>query len=181
MTIQKKTETKVKCPRWDKDENVKNFLSRLKRWNEVEKGKGKYLQLLESLAESDRKSEKQRIELEEQNGMINPEDENVVPDIIEKMTKWFGKTKVDEASDAWRDFKDIKRKIDEKIDEFLLRLETAESKLRNTAVELPNLILVLQLIEAANVSIDQIRSETQSWWIRPLLSQYSFCDSIYII
>ena len=74
MTIQKKTETKVKCPRWDKDENVKNFLSRLKRWNEVEKGKGKCLQLLEALAESDRKSEKQRIELEEQNGIIDPED-----------------------------------------------------------------------------------------------------------
>ena len=25
ITIQKKTETKVKCPRWDKDENVKTF------------------------------------------------------------------------------------------------------------------------------------------------------------
>ena len=66
MTLQRKTETRVKCPRWDKDENVKNFLSRLKRWNEVEKGKGKYLQLLEALAESDRKVEK----LEEHNIFI---------------------------------------------------------------------------------------------------------------
>ena len=67
ITIQKKTETKGKCPRWDKDENFKNFLCRLKRWNKVEKGKGKYLQLLKSLGASDRKSEKQKVEMEEHN------------------------------------------------------------------------------------------------------------------
>ena len=50
-----KSETKVKCPKWEKEENVKNFINRLKRWNDVEKGKEKYLQLLESLQESDRK------------------------------------------------------------------------------------------------------------------------------
>ena len=27
LSIQKKTETKVKCPKWEKEENVKNFLS----------------------------------------------------------------------------------------------------------------------------------------------------------
>ena len=46
LKIQKQSETKVKCPRWEKEENVKNFLNRLKRWNSVENGKGKYLQLL---------------------------------------------------------------------------------------------------------------------------------------
>ena len=49
MKIQKSNETKVKCPKWEQEENVKNFLSRLESWNEIEKGKGKYLQLLEGL------------------------------------------------------------------------------------------------------------------------------------
>ena len=155
ITIQKKTETKVKCPRWDKDENVKNFLCRLKRWNEVEKGKGKYLQLLESLGASDRKSEKQRVELEEHNGLIDPEDENIIIEIITKMTKWFWKTKVDEASDTWRAFKNIKRMKIEKIDKYLLRFETAESKLNNSATELPNQILALQLLDTINVDENQ--------------------------
>ena len=87
MKVQRQTETKVKCPRWEKDENVKNFL----------------LQLLDS----ERRNEKQRIELEEQNGILNPENENIIQDIIEKMQKWYGKTKTEEASDAWRDFRRI--------------------------------------------------------------------------
>ena len=82
LKIQKQSETKVKCPRWEKEENVKYFLNRLKRWNSVEKGKGKYLQLLESLLDSGRKSEKQRIELEEQND-LDPESENIIIDIVE--------------------------------------------------------------------------------------------------
>ena len=77
----------MKCPKWEKEENVKNFLSRLKRWNEIEKVKGKYLQLLEALSESNRMDEKQRIELEEQNAFVNPEAESVITDIIEKMNK----------------------------------------------------------------------------------------------
>ena len=158
MKIQKQTETKVKCPRLEKDENVKNFLNRLKRWNEVEKGRGKYLQLLEALQESGRKSEKQRIELEEQNGLIDPEKENVIKDVIEKMIKWYGKTRIDEASEAWRDFRNIKRYNEEKIDKFLLRFETLESKLKSSAVELPNLILALQLLESVNVNSDQKRN-----------------------
>ena len=125
-----KSETKVKCPKWEKEENVKNFINRLKRWNDVEKGKGKYLQLLESLQESDRKKEKQRIELEEQNGDLKPENEDIILKIVEKLEKWFGKTKIDEASDSWESFIDLKRTNDEKLDDFLLRFETAESKLR---------------------------------------------------
>ena len=79
-----KLETNVKCPKWEQDENVKHFLNWLKRWNDVEKGKGKYLQLLESLQQSERKREKQRIELEEQNGYLKPENDDIILKIIDK-------------------------------------------------------------------------------------------------
>ena len=62
-----KQEKRIKCPKWEKNENPKHFFSRLKRWDSIEKGKGKYLQILESLQESGRLKEKLRVELEEQN------------------------------------------------------------------------------------------------------------------
>ena len=39
----------VKCPIWSKDESFRNFKSRLEHWDNIEKGKGKYLLLLEAL------------------------------------------------------------------------------------------------------------------------------------
>ena len=156
---QKLNETKVKCPRWEKDENVKTFTSRLKRWDKVERGPVKYLQLLEALQDSGRKQEKRRLELEEENKVIDPDDDEIITTVIDKLEKWFGKTKIDEASEAWKNFKDIKRSNGENINDFLLRFETIESRLRcSTTVNLPNQILALQLLDSVDVNSDQRRS-----------------------
>ena len=74
---------------------------------------------------SDKKTEKQRLELEEHNGLIDPEHENIIIDIIVKMNKWFGKTKVDETTDSWRSYIKLKRLNSENIDKFPLRYETS--------------------------------------------------------
>ena len=108
LRLQKSNETRVKCPKWEKEEKV-DFLNRLEGWNEIEKGKGKYLQILEALQNSNRTKEKLRIELEVLNGNLQTSDEVVVKEIKEKIKKWFGKTKVDEASEAWKSFIKIKR------------------------------------------------------------------------
>ena len=133
----------------------KEFVTRLKKWDNIEKGNAKYLQLLESLQESGRQGEKQRVELEEHNGYLKPEEDDIISKVIEKLETWFGKTKIDEASEDWKTFRDIKRSNDEKIDPFILRFETAESKVRNSAVPLPNVVLALQLIDTVNVTSDQ--------------------------
>ena len=155
LRLQKTNETRVKCPKWEKEEKVDNFLNRLEGWNEIEKGKGKYLQILEALQNSNRTKEKLRIELEVLNGNLQTSDEGVVKEITEKLKKWFGKTKVDEASEAWKIFIKIKRSKNESIDDFLFRFETAESKLRQAACRIPNLILMLQLLEAVDIKSDQ--------------------------
>ena len=155
LKLQKSNETRVKCPKWEKEEKVDNFLNRLKGWDEIEKGKGKYLHILEALQSSNRSKEKLRIELEVQNGTLDTSDDAVVKEITEKMKKWFGKTKVDEASESWRNFMKIKRNKNESIDDFLFRFETAESKLRQAACQIPNLILMLQLLEAVDIKSDQ--------------------------
>ena len=156
---EKKNESKpIKCPRWSKDEEFRAFQRRLQHWDSIEKSKGKYLQLLESLQQEGRKKEKERIELEEQNKLIEPESENVVAEIITKMEKWFGKPKLDQACDAWRQFKEIKRGESEPVDDFLLKFETSESNLKCSAVGLPQLLLALQLVESMNISDDQKRN-----------------------
>ena len=155
LKVQKANETKVKCPKWEKAENVKNFLNRLESWNSIEKGKGKYLQLLESLQSSERTKEKERIELEAQNGLLDPANENIILVVIENMKKWFGKTQIDEASEAWINFKDIKRHKNEKIDDYLFRFETADSKMKQSLVPVPNKILAIQLLESVGVKSDQ--------------------------
>ena len=67
------------------------------------------------------------IELETQNGLLDPTDENIILKVFDKMKKWFGKTKIDEASDAWKSFRDIMRIKEESIDDFLFRFGTADS------------------------------------------------------
>ena len=68
-----------------------------------------------------------------------------------KLIEWFGKTKLDEASEAWMMFKDIKRDDHEDVDKFILRFETAESNLRCSELEVPQEILAIQLINSINV------------------------------
>ena len=92
---------------------------------------------------------------EAQNGYLKPEEDDIIEKVIEKLETWFGKTKIDEASDAWINFRDMKRSKDEKIDSFLLRYETSESKLRNSEVPLANTVLALQLLDRANLNSDQ--------------------------
>ena len=81
LTTQKQ-DKRIRCPKWEKNENPKHFFSRVKSWDLIEKGKGKYLQLLESLQESGRLKEKLRVELEEQNKMINPDDDDIIKIVI---------------------------------------------------------------------------------------------------
>ena len=111
--------------------------------------------LLESLQNSGRKREKLRVELEVQNNQLDIENENLVTNLIEKLKKWFGKTKIDEASEAWKSFISIKKNNEEHIDAFLLRFETIESEMTSSAVPVPNSILALQLLETVDVNRDQ--------------------------
>ena len=50
------------------------------------------------------------------------------------------------------------RERNENIDPFLLRFETVESKVKNAAAKLPNMILALHLLETANFGVDQTRN-----------------------
>ena len=109
------------------------------------------MELLESLQDSERDSEKRRIELEVQNEELNPDDEDIITKIVEKLHKWFGKPEIDRAFLSWNEVISMKRKDNESIGEFILRYETAEAKLRCSATALPLLLLAIHLIQSLNV------------------------------
>ena len=148
----------VKCPKWGKSEPFRAFKRRLENWDNIVKGKGKYLKLLESLQEEGRKKEKERIELEEQNSLIDPNNANVIKDIIEKMEIWFGKPQLDEACEAWKRFKDVIRDDTEALEDFVLKFETCDSNLKCSGIELQQVVLAIQFVESLNVTEDQRRS-----------------------
>ena len=87
--------------------------------------------------------------------MLDPADDNIILVVIDKMKKWFGKTKIDESSDAWKSFRDIMRIKQESMDYFLFGFETKDLKLNQSAVQISNLILALQLLEAVDITSDQ--------------------------
>ena len=154
-----KDDTKyVKCPKWAKSEAFRAYKRRLENWDSIEKGKGKYLKLLEALQEEGRKKEKERIELEEQNNLIDPNSTNVIKDIIEKMEIWFGKPQLDEACEAWKRFKDISRDDAEAVEDYILKYETCESNLKCSGIELQQVPLAIQFVDSLNVNEDQRRS-----------------------
>ena len=105
------------------------------------------MELLDALQESGREKEKSRIELAVQNKEVDPEEDEVIDKLLTKLEKWFGKTKIDEASDAWIDFITLKRATDEDTDKFLLRFETSEANLKYSMAEIfnPNIEVQTQL------------------------------------
>ena len=108
--------------------------------------------MLESLQESGRNSEKEKIELEVQNGTLDPESMNVIDDIITKFGQWFGKPRVEQCVDSWIKYLALKRNPNESVEDFIVKYETAEAYLKCDAVELPKLLGAIQLVIAINVS-----------------------------
>ena len=147
-----KNEKKTKCPVWDKQEPLKRYLPRLKIWNKIQTHDGKYLDLLEALQSADRKKEKDKIELEVQKGNLDPENENVVEMIIQRLEQWFGKTRIEEGSGSWRGFRDMRREENESVHDFVVRYETAEADVKANAGDISDNILVIQLLDCINVS-----------------------------
>ena len=47
-----KTEKKSKCPKWDKKENLKYFLERLKLWNKSVNHNTKFLDMMDAPQEA---------------------------------------------------------------------------------------------------------------------------------
>ena len=60
VSLNKSAEKMPKCPRWEKDESVENFIDRLKIWDKIVKSRSKYLDLIEALQISEKKQNERK-------------------------------------------------------------------------------------------------------------------------
>ena len=102
--------------------------------------------------------EKSRIDLEVRNGVIDPDDEEVITKVAEKLEDIFGKPKMDEILENWDAFSEMMRKKDEEIEPFMLKFDTAEAALRAVDCPLDKKILSLILLKAINVDKHEKRN-----------------------
>ena len=92
-----------------------------------------------------------------QNGGIDPKAENIVEVIITKLNSWCGKPKAYESYESWTEIITMKKKQNEDIEKFLLKLETAVAKLHESSKPLPYILLALHLLHSVNVDEIQRR------------------------
>ena len=112
---------KINCPKWPINEPFKNFKANLLIWDKCHKSKGKYLELLESLQETKRTMEKQKLELKVQNGKIDPCDERLIEKVTEKFQEWFGKAPLDSTFEHWEIFIKLLRGKSEDVDKYVVK------------------------------------------------------------
>ena len=91
------------------------------------------------------------MELEIQKGTFDPEDENIIDQIMEKLETWFSKSKMEEGSTSWRGLRDMRRGKNESIHDYIIRYETAESDVKANAGDISDEILVIQLLDSINL------------------------------
>ena len=76
----------------------------MKLWNNAETHKTKFLDFTEALQESGRLNEKNKIDLEVRNKTLNPENPDIIKDIMKKLVEWYGIPESNETTVAWQNF-----------------------------------------------------------------------------
>ena len=74
------------------------------------------------------------------------------------MKQWFGKPVANETATSWRKFIFLKRGTNESVESFLLRLETAETELKCSNINLSSLNLAIHVLETINLNESQKRN-----------------------
>ena len=113
------------------------------------------MDFIDSLQESNRKKEKERCILEVRNKAIEPQDPDIIPKMIANLHKWFGKTKTDQFFGAWKDFIEIKLTDGKTIEEFIIRFDTIDSKLKSTNEALSQRALACHMIYKLDLEENQ--------------------------
>ena len=102
--------------------------------------------------ESERKIEKERIEMAVQSNLLDPQDPQVIQKIIIKLEEWYGKSNLDSGTTSWRELNGIKRKDGEDVSLYLNRFDAANANLKcTTPTSLPDEILTIMILDGLNV------------------------------
>ena len=89
--------------------------------------------------------------MEVQNNQLDPKDQQIIQKIVVKLEDWYGKSRFDTITVAWREVNSIKKLPDESIDSYINRFDAAMSNLRCGVENLPDEILAIMLLDGLNL------------------------------
>ena len=155
--IMSKGENMGECPKMVKEQTLETWAEEVKLWSnqcpEPELSSLKYLNFVNSVRESDSIEMKRFIEI---SVMSNKDfiktESNSINKIVNMVVKALGKSNIENASEVWLEFIDMKQNEGESIRDFVLRYENVEAKLRNANLVIPSKALAMQLLMKSNLT-----------------------------
>ena len=75
-----------------------------------------------------------------------------IDNILNLVLKTLGKCNLESASEAWKDFIELKQNKDESVRDYVLRFENTESELRNARLPIPSPALAMQILLKSNLT-----------------------------
>ena len=108
--------------------------------------------MIDALQDSGRKREKERCILEVRNKIVSPDDPQIIKKIITLLKKTFGKTSTNMFFESWQEFIELKMKSGESFEDFILRLDTIDSKLKALNETLSQRALACHLVYKLEVN-----------------------------
>ena len=88
--------------------------------------------------------------------MVNTEfakaEQDSIENILDLVIKALGKSNLESASEAWRDFIEMKQNKDVSVRDYVLRFENAECELRNARLPIPSPALAMLILLKSNLN-----------------------------
>ena len=93
----------------------------------------------------------EKVRLAMQNGEISINDDDAVSQIFGVLDKWYKKDDLSVVCEAWSSYKNLQKKDDESMDQFLNEYEKRVKELKKEGITLPEVVLAMQLIDSAGL------------------------------
>jgi hypothetical protein len=145
------------CPTMVRDQTLESWAEEVNLWSnqcpEPELGSLKYLNFVNSVRESDNIEMKRFVEISVMSNQDFVKTEpNSISKIVEMVVKTLGKSNIENASEVWSEFIEIKQVETESTRDYVLRYENIEAKLRNANLVIPSTALAMQLLLNSNLT-----------------------------
>ena len=145
------------CPKMMNSQTLESWAEEVKLWDsqspEPELSSLKYLNFVNNIRESENKELKRFVEIAvmEKRDFVKTEQDSI-KNIVDLVIKTLGKSNLESASEAWKEFIEMNQMDGETIRDFVLRFELLEANLRNANLPIPSTALAIQLLMKSNLS-----------------------------
>ena len=158
--VMMKGESMGVCPRMISSQTLESWVEEVRLWSrqcpEEELSSLKYLSFVNSVRESESLEMKRFVEIAvmENTAFVKTESDSI-DKIMDLVIKTLGKSNLESASQAWKDFVELEQRGGESIRDFVLRFENTEAELKNAKLPIPSTALAMQILMKSNLTTSE--------------------------